>query len=475
MKFFLSLLLTVTTCGVLAQDKLLLNQTVVSPYASENLLRRRGELSPPPDIYALEEMNRVLFSEIRTQNEDLKKVKYYLMNGDIRLARVHLSKLTYSDTKLKPIVNRYQAVLAFIDNDFKKTYQYLDLPELQSIPHFAKICVLKVLSQIVLNKTREIEEDWARCQIENPGNFRERNLVWLETLVQLKVNPKIGVTKVPFKRFKIQALDLEETKVMMKLALYLNQEALLVEQIPELTIEQLQDPEVRELAGQAYFRTGALAKGYRFVEDLKSPNSENIKGNLYLLRNKYELAYPQFKLALEQKINSQNALERLLPLAWLLGDWEGGSKYSEQVIASPQTQINKETLMAAFYMQKGDYQKSDKILSSIGQRSRRGGEIEVTQLASFTGLMQNNTDKLRKAAVASCEQYDLNNCWTLYQLSQWEAFPLTIRREDQIPEKKLWEKFTTEDIDQPIKETVFVNQLDIEEMDDRLIQLIPTP
>lgn len=442
-------------------------------YSTPNLLRLRGTLKPPPSIYDLEELNLVLFSEMKGQSDDLKRVKYYLINGEIRLAKVYLAKLTYQETKLRPVIYRYLAILNFMTSDFEKTYQYLTLPELQNMPHYAKICTLKVLSEIVLNKTVDLEDDWARCQLENPGNFREKNLVWLETLVQLKLKPAVGSTKIPFKRLKLAALDNDELKVMLKLALYLNQEQLVMDQLPELTVDQLQDSEVRELAGQIFFRVGALAKSYRFVEDLKSPNSENIKGNLYLLRNKYELAYAQFKLALEQKINSQNAMERLLPLAWLLGDWEGGSKYAEMVIASPQTQINKMTLTAAFLMQKGDYDKADKVLHTIAERSRRGAEIDVTQLASFTALMQNKPDLVRKQANMSCEQYDLVNCWVLFQLGQWDAFPLTIRREEKISEKRDWEKLVKEDFNQPLKETVYVNQIDIEEMDDKLIQLIP--
>ncbi len=442
-------------------------------YATPNLLRLRGTLKPPPSIYDLEELNLVLFSEMKGQSDDLKRVKYYLINGEIRLAKVYLAKLTYQETKLRPVIYRYLAILNFMTSDFEKTYQYLTLPELQNMPHYAKICTLKVLSEIVLNKTVDLEDDWARCQLENPGNFREKNLVWLETLVQLKLKPTVGSTKIPFKRLKLAALDNDELKVMLKLALYLNQEQLVMDQLPELTVDQLQDSEVRELAGQIFFRVGALAKSYRFVEDLKSPNSENIKGNLYLLRNKYELAYAQFKLALEQKINSQNAMERLLPLAWLLGDWEGGSKYAEMVIASPQTQINKMTLTAAFLMQKGDYDKADKVLLTIAERSRRGAEIDVTQLASFTALMQNKPDLVRKQANMSCEQYDLVNCWVLFQLGQWDAFPLTIRREEKLSEKRDWEKLVKEEFNQPLKETVYVNQIDIEEMDDKLIQLIP--
>jgi tetratricopeptide (TPR) repeat protein len=442
-------------------------------YATEGLRKVRGTLKPPPSIYDIEELNLVLFSDMKEQSDDLKKVKYYLINGEIRLAKIYLSKLTYQQTKLRPVIYRYLAILNFMTSDFEKTYEYLSLPELQNLPHYAKICTLKVLSEIVLNKTVVLEDDWTRCQLENPGNFRERNLIWLETLVQLKLKPEKGITKIPFKRLKLAGLDNEELKVMLKLALYLNQEILVLDQLAELTMEQLGDNEVRELAGQIFFRTGALAKSYRFVEDLKSPNSENIKGNLYLLRNKYELAYAQFKLALEQKQNSQNAMERLLPLAWLLGDWEGGSKYSEMVIASPQTQINKLTLTAAFLMQKGDYDKADRVLLTIAERSRRGAEIDVTQLASFTALMQNKPDIVRKQANMSCAQYDLINCWVLFQLGQWDAFPLTIRREEKLSERRDWEKLVKEDFNQPLKETVYVNQIDIEEMDDKLIQLIP--
>jgi tetratricopeptide (TPR) repeat protein len=468
-------LLTVFSFQLLAAD-VPINQGEGSiSYATEDLLGRRGELIPPADIYQLAQMNRVLFSDLKSQDKDLKRVKYYLINGEIRLARMYLTKLSYTQTKLRPIVYRYLAMLSFIEGDFAKTYEHLSLPELQNIPHFGKICVMKVLTLIALNKKNDLETSWAKCQVENQANFRGRNLIWLEALVQLKLNPVKGITKVPFKQFKLSALESDEAKLMMKLALYLNQEELIINQLPELTVEQLQDPDIRELAGHVFFRAGALAKSYKFVEDLKSPNSENIKGNLYLLREKYELAYAQFKLALEQKQNSQNAMERLLPLAWLLGDWEGGSKYSEQVLASPQTKINKYTLVAAFLMQKGEYDKTLKVIEKIAHNSRRGTELEVTQIGSFAALMHNKPEVVRKQAALSCAQYDIVNCWVQLQLDQWDSFALTIRREEKLEHTNEWEKLISTDLDQPLKETVFVNQIDIEEMDDKLIRLIPTP
>jgi len=438
-----------------------------------DLASRRGQLKPPPMPLDARELNLTMFSVIQEQNADLKRVKYYLINGETRLAQVHLSKLAYTNTKLKPVINRYLGILAFIEGRFEKSYEYLNLKELQEISHYKKICTLKALNLIVLDQKNKLETEWRNCLMINLKNFDENHFVWIDTLVQLKLNPRRGLTKTPFKGVKIASLSNEQLKIILKLALYLNQEKIVEDQLNYLDITQVNDNEVRELIGQIYFRLGSLVKAYRFIEDLKSPNAENIKGNLYVLRKKYELAYAQFKLALEQKQNSQNAMERILPLAWLLGDWEEGAKIAERVIAAPQTQINKMALVAAFYTQKGDYDKAKETMDNIVTRSRKGTEIDVTQLHSFVGLMQNKVNVVKKQAAMSCNQYDLINCWLSLQLQQWDSFPLTIRRPDKLPVKKEWERLSQENLNQPLQETVYVNQLDIEELDDKLIKLIP--
>jgi hypothetical protein len=470
MKFLLFTLLYV---GFAVADDKFPSVTQRDNSSSERLLSRRGDLVPIQEVYDLEQLNNILFDAVTSQKNELKKVKFYLINGETGLATAYLMKLAYTQTKLRPIIFRYLAILSFIEGKFYKTDEYLQLPELQNIPHFGKICVLKVVTDLVLDKKKQLQSDWARCQIDNTQNVKQLNLIWLETLVQLKLNPKPGITQIPFKSMRLSFLGNDETKILLKLALFLNQEDLIKEDIWELKKEQLADPEIRELAGQILFRTGSLAKAYRFIEDLKSPNAENIKGNLYLLRKKYEVAYAQFKVAIELKQNSQNAMERLLPLAWILGDWDGGAKYAEQVIASPQSLINKMTLMAAFFMQKGDYAKTSSVLSSISLTSRRGSDIEVAQIASFTALMQNKTDLARKNAQISCEQYDMISCWLLFQLTQWDNFSHVLRREDDLKDKREWEMLTGDMTHAQIKETVFINQLDIEELDDKLLQLIP--
>jgi hypothetical protein len=440
--------------------------------ATEGLLSRRGKLVPPPILLDPQELNRVMFSELQEQNEDLKRVKYFLINGETRLAQVHLTKLAFTKTKLRPVVYRYLGIMNFIEGRFKRSLDFLSKQEMNG-SQYRKVCTLKILNMVVLDKKYELEDEWQRCTLENYNHFNEGNFVWLDILVQMKTNPRPGQTKVPFKKIRLSALDNNQLKIFLKLALYLNQEALIEPQIAELDLSQMEDTEVRDLVGHLLFRRGALAKSYRFIEDLKTPNAENMKGNLYILRQKYELAYAQFKLALEQKQNSQNAMERILPMAWLLGDWSEGSKIAERVIAAPQTQINKMTLMAAFLTQKGDYQKASDVIDAIIQRSRRGTEVDVTQLYSFAGLMQNRPHVVRKHAAASCSQYDMVNCWLSFQMDQWDSFPLTIRRAENLPNKREWETLSQESITDSLKEIVYVNQLDIEELDDKLIQLIP--
>lgn len=472
MKSIFTTLLVTLLIPAYALGQAFLIQSGKKDFATKGLYKNRGSYLPPELNYEFQAQNSGLFSDMTFQHEELKKVKYFLLNGNVHKARAYLYKLSFVQTKLRPIIYRYLAILSFMDNDFEKTFEYLSYPELQKIPEFSQICVLKVLSEIVLSKTDDLSRDWDRCQTESKKR-QNTNIIWLETLVQLKLQAREGITKVPFRKFKIAALNNEEARIMLKLGLYLNQEALIVGELPAMTLQQLEDPEIRELAGQVFFRTGALAKSYRFVEDLRSPNAENIKGNLYVLRTKYELAYAQFKLALEQKQDSQNALERLLPLAWILGDWENGVKYAERIQSLPKTVANKLTLLAVFLMQKGDYKRASSMTSEIAQTSGRGTEIEVSQIAGFSALMQNDPDRAKKEARVSCAQYDLVNCWVLFQLTQWENFPLMLRREDKMPEKSEWQKLVSDGLNKPLKEKVFINQQDIEELDDKLIQLIP--
>ena len=434
---------------------------------TEGLYDLRKGVRPPPPLFDYEALNKSLFEDRKMEITELKRIKYLLINGEIRLARLELAKIRNSQSKLKPIIHRYAGILEFVDGNYSEAWKHFSARELDSDSHFKKICTAKTLTRIILDKTIGLREDWSRCQLLGLLNLNPQAQRWMDILVDLKTIPAKGITRAPFERERFSRFEIDDLKLILKLALYLNQESIVLPELTDLTLEQLRDEEVRELVGTIYFRVGSFVDSFKFVEDLTSPNAENIKGNLYILRKKYELAYAQFKLALNQKENSQNAMERLLPLAWILQDWENGARYSERVFASPQTQINKLTLLAAFLTEKGDYASAAEVLKDINQRSIKANRLEVTQLYSFVSMMRNEPEMMRKQAGRSCSQNDVINCWFLYQLTQWDAFPLTIKRKDKI---NFRDQIAQAD---SLKEEVYINQLDIEELDDKYIKLIP--
>lgn len=440
---------------------------------TKGLYDLRKGVRPPPPLFDFEAINKALFEDRKMEMAELKRIKYLLINGETRLARLELMKIRNSQSKLKPIIHRYAGILEFVDGNYPEAWKHFSVKDLDSDFHFKKICTAKTLTRVILDKTDGLREDWSRCQLLGLLDLNPQAQRWMDILVNLKTIPTKGITKAPFERERFSRFEIDDLKLILKLALYLNQESAVLPELTDLTLEQLRDQEVRELVGTIYFRVGSFVDSFKFVEDLTSPNAENIKGNLYILRKKYELAYAQFKLALNQKENSQNAMERLLPLAWILQDWDNGVKYSERVFASPQTQINKLTLLAAFLTEKGDFDAAAKVLKEINQKSIKANRREVTQLYSFVSMMRNDPEMMRKQAGRSCTQNDVINCWFLYQLSQWDAFPLTIKRKDGIKFSDEFAKLTQTDMTKPLKEEVYINQLDIEELDDKYIKLIP--
>jgi tetratricopeptide (TPR) repeat protein len=437
-----------------------------------NIMKKRGEFIFPWNSLSDEELDFYSSRDMREEKKKLKKIKYYLLNGELRLASEYLSKLSHSQSPLRPTIYRYLAILSFIEGNYEKTDEYLSIKELQNIPEFGKICLLKTLTEIVLNRNDSLKQTWSKCYAYNARDATDNYLIWPEMMVEFKLRPQEGMTRKTLERYKLSLLNNEDTKIILKIALYLNQEEVVLEQIPELNLTQLQDSEIRELVGQIYFRKGNLQKSYLFIEDLTSPNAINIVGNLHLMKKNYEKAFDQFKQALKLKPNSQNALERILPLAWILGDWESAFNYAYELPSNEETMANKLTLLAAFSLEQGDYEKSEKYLQKVVNNDQKGERLQVTQLGSFLSIMQKDDMKARKYSWMSCQQNDLINCWLLFQFSQWENFSITITRKDKFTIQSQWQGLKEKEINQPLQEKVYISQKDIEELDDKLIELL---
>lgn len=454
----------------------LLAQSFAPPTANveNNLYRRRGELIPLSNGESEEALFKAMMSEFTTQKEDLKRVKYYLINGEVRMAKMYLRQMMLTEPRLRPLGYRYLGMLEFILGNYQESLKELKRPELNKFGNYQKVCVLRILNQIILNDLFDLEDQWDRCLLENIKEMQSNRLLWLETLVRLKTAPSENTLIAPFKYNKIFSLPNEDIKITLKLALYLNQESLVLPEIMQLTLDAILDPEIRELAGLILFRAKKFSLSYKFIEDLNTANINNIKGNLYLMQNKYELAFAQFKLALIQKQNSLNAMERALPLAWEIGQWEEGTKLAEQVITSPEGAMSKLALTSAFYVQRGLYKEAEKRLDYITTYSTEGENLTVTQLYAYNHLMQKKSLETMKYADLSCKAYDLAQCWLLYQFSYWDHFPLTVLRDEPLfKNTNWWDDESALTTISALKETIYVNQKDIEELDDALIKLIP--
>src|SRR5690606_30757295 len=255
-------------------------------------------------------------NEQKLMSLKLAEVKFAMINGNIERAKILLLQQGFNTGFGKIIKKRYSAIISFIEGKYQTSLDTLNDPDFLFDQHFTHICSLKTLNELILNKTADATETWRRCNKLTVLLSENANL-WPAVLVNLKKNPKEAI-KQPFEKMNIANESFDTIRLFLKLALYLNQQKLIIPKIPDFAPEVFQDPELRELIGFLYYREAELVKAYTFIEDLETPNSENIKGNLYLAQNKYELAYGQFKLALNRKNNSQNALERITPVAWLL-------------------------------------------------------------------------------------------------------------------------------------------------------------
>jgi hypothetical protein len=399
----------------------------------------------------------------------LGKIKYSILVGNLERAKVEIYKFKdYGPgKKIQPMLERYLATIFFLEEEYSRSLEILNQPIMRLVENRKKVCHLKVLNMIILNITEGLQEEWSYCGTAT-DRFSSQNQAWLRAMVKLKTNKdSLEVSKLPFKGLRSLLYSKDHARVWLKLGLYLNQPDILYPFMRRLPSDYIADEEIRELMGMIYYRDGELVKSYQFIEDLNTPNVENIKGNLYLLQEKEELAFAQFKLALSMKQNSLNAFERILPLAWRLGRWQEGVKYSSDLkIYQSYKNLERVALKAAFLTQMRDFRKA------IGEiRSQKFAYVaqmplEMAQIMSYSNLMIGRGDDSLPYATLSCRKLDAVNCWTMYQLSTWDNFPNMIQSKQKlnIVDTQFLDDLKTYDAD-PIKEENYIEQKDIEELD----------
>jgi tetratricopeptide (TPR) repeat protein len=397
----------------------------------------------------------------------LGKAKLAMINGDLFKAKTLMLNLVYVSDYTKAIMSRYWAIIHFIEGDYTKAMQFMNEPDLQITSNFKHICNLKTLTYLILEKENQAFQTWSECYAVVVSDIV--NPLWNDVLVTIKQNP--SSTTKSLKGLTLARKNKDQLELILKLALYLNESHLLVKEISAIDVEMLKHERIRELIGLVYYRQGRIKLAYKFLEDLNTPNAEVIKGNIYLAQDKVELALAQYRLAIKAKSNSINAIERLLPIAWRLEQWDTGLIALNQLKAVKDIDYTSMIVEAAFETMKQNYDKALKITDYLDEKTGQSRWDPLAYVKSYLLIQKKELRRASYYSFLSCLDGNPVMCWTYQQM---------LENPDVI---EMNEVYTTPLHDarfniaqytappNPIDERVFISQKEIEELDDALINL----
>ena len=244
----------------------------------------------------------------------LTKSKYYILNGDIERAKFYLKNVIIED-KFLPIKKRYLGIIYFIENKFQKSLDMISSNIFYGDKFYSQICVLKILNLMALGKRKEFLKERRLC-MRSTFEYGRNNQMWLLFL------ERFNRENINIKDYEFETV--EEAAIFIKHVLFVGREDLVEEIIENLPGNFYKSGMIRELLAMALYRLGRSDEAFEFVEGVESPNADNIRGNIYLKQKKHLLALGYFKLALQSKVRSKNALERSASILWVLKRWKEG-------------------------------------------------------------------------------------------------------------------------------------------------------
>jgi len=444
---------------------------IIAPWALAET--PRGAAAAWVGLILEQEEDPALQARATRERQGLQAAKFALINGKVGLAQHHLRELRRGDvSRIEPILARYAATAEFLAGRWETALAALKHPALSRSPGYGRVCNLKVLTLVALRMDTVVAEEWRRCRATNAVEASQGNLVWMDMLVALADGRAPGIAETTVLKNPLYNLDNNELKVMLKLALFVNQEKLVMPAIDTLDYQAVVDEELRGIIAHLYYRGGQLVRAWKFMEGLSGPNLENIRGNIWLMRGNQELAYAQYKLALKQKSNSHNAAERALPLAWSLKQWQEGGKLAGRMYVWEGNRLQQHTLSAAFAVQAGEWDAALVQLQQVFQGAGEATPLEALQLGGYVALQRKDKVAAEKLSAKACEAGDTISCWVLVGQSHWGSVPVLMARTDEIEAKGLWRELASETPATVFKDEPLVDQRDIDELDDAMIKLI---
>lgn len=443
-------------------------------------------------ITGSENINYLTIQDVRYEREvqrrshalDLISLgKWMLINGETKKARRYFEQIDLAQGELKELVQRYLSMIDFIQGEYETSLNRIEKSFFQRPEQFAQVCLQKILLRIITSppiiksqdsrNSSQLEEDanrlrrlFTHCRFRNQDYTKNFNY-WLDNLEKISFGETSTLrgANISDAQFILQSLDL--VRIWLKTALLTNNEQLIDRHLDLVPEEFYRYRFFRELIGMYYYRMGDSDLALNFIEGIDTPNADNIRGNIQLEKKQYELAFGHFQLALQKKSNSRNALERSIPLAWILEQWDAGQEMLLRLLGDDKNSFEKEALNSAFHIQKKDYDIADRRLRFIQGHYLNQTPLLVDMMISHVALINKNTDRMVHFAQRACLRGEMISCWKLHQNIIWDAFNYTIDREENIHRSYDLDELRRPKKIAPLNDRPYVNQIDIEELDSR--------
>ncbi|MBG07228.1 MAG: hypothetical protein CME68_00580 [Halobacteriovoraceae bacterium] len=411
--------------------------------------------------------------EKRKKNDFLlKKAKFNILNGNLKAAEFYLKNISTKNKRIFYPKKRLQSLILFLKKDYANSLKILEDPEFSFFSFYKETCLIKVLNLMALSKKKRLTKETEECQ-EASSKYSKKDHFWLKNTVKVKNGSPIQIGKESPLQLKKLFEDKEMTTLWLKLAIFLNKEKNIVSKLSDLPKKLYRSKKIRELISFIYYRLDQKEMALDFIEDISTANSENIKGNLRLKSREFELAYGHFQLALKNKINSKNALERSLPLSWILRKWKQGKKHLNSLLSEDIDPRKKRSLETAFLIQMGFFKEAHQHLKRLNYDYTGFIPLEINLMNSYVSIINNNEKDLDRFSHEACLKFDGLNCWVRSQLLTWEQFSKTLKRKDPIykDDRLTLDSLTELSVLRPLKEELIVEQKDIEELDSAEVNL----
>jgi hypothetical protein len=166
-------------------------------------------------------------------------------------------------------------------------------------------------------------------------------------------------------------------------------------------------------------------------------------------------------------------LERLIPLSWILENWQDGLNFLNKEISTETDQNKKLALETAFLIQLNQLKKANENLKQLNSRYRGNVPKEVIRMDTYVSLMLSQTQELKNNSSLACKKFDGLNCWVFLQMFLWEDLGNTINSDESTttdPSLTL-DFLKSEQPVMPLQENQLIDQILVEELDSALVQI----